>query len=56
MAIATMPKLIHGSYLILCRGNEAKMFAGMSKDPLAKHIHKEEAYRGWKQGQVTWEE
>jgi len=28
----------------------------MNKELLDKVKHKNEAYRGWKQGQVTWEE
>lgn len=28
----------------------------MNKEYLAKLKHKKEAYRGWKQGQLTWEE
>ncbi|GAB0207675.1 mitochondrial enolase superfamily member 1 [Grus japonensis] len=28
----------------------------MNKESLAKLKHKKEAYRGWKQGGVTWEE
>ena len=28
----------------------------MNKELLGKVKHKKEAYRGWKQGQVAWEE
>jgi len=28
----------------------------MNKELLAKLKHKKEAYRGWKQGKVAWEE
>ena len=30
--------------------------AWMNKELLGKLKHKKEAYRGWKQGQVAWEE
>ena len=30
--------------------------AWMNKELLDKLIHKKEAYRGWKQGQVAWAE
>ena len=35
---------------------EAKTPAWMNKELLDKLRHKKEAYRGWKQGQVAWEE
>ena len=37
-------------------GKNAKRPAWMNKELLAKLKHKKEAYRGWKQGWVTWEE
>ncbi|GAB0204721.1 hypothetical protein GRJ2_002937700 [Grus japonensis] len=37
-------------------GKNAQGPAGMKKELLDKLKHKKEAYRGWKQGQVAWEE
>ncbi|GAB0177211.1 hypothetical protein GRJ2_000186300 [Grus japonensis] len=37
-------------------GKNARRPAWMDKDLLGKLKHKKEAYRGWKQGQVAWEE
>ncbi|KFW71682.1 hypothetical protein AS28_14104, partial [Pygoscelis adeliae] len=37
-------------------GKNARRPAWMNKELLDKLKHKKEAYRGWKQGQVAWEE
>ncbi|GAB0177124.1 hypothetical protein GRJ2_000177600 [Grus japonensis] len=37
-------------------GENARRPAWMDKELLDKLKHKKEAYRGWKQGQVAWEE
>ncbi|GAB0208082.1 mitochondrial enolase superfamily member 1 [Grus japonensis] len=37
-------------------GKNARRSAWMNKELLDKVKHKKEAYRGWKQGQVAWEE
>jgi len=37
-------------------GRNARRFKWMNKELLAKLKQKKEAYRGWKQGQVAWEE
>ncbi|GAB0208353.1 mitochondrial enolase superfamily member 1 [Grus japonensis] len=37
-------------------GKNTKRPLWMNKEILAKYNHKKEAYRGWKQGQVAWEE
>ncbi|GAB0187153.1 hypothetical protein GRJ2_001180600 [Grus japonensis] len=38
------------------KSKSARSPAWMSKELLGKLKHKKEAYRGWKQGQVAWEE
>jgi len=37
-------------------GKNARRAMWMNKMLLAKLRHKKEAYRGWKQGWITWEE
>ena len=37
-------------------GENARRPAWMDKELLDKLKHRKEAYRGWKQGQVAWEE
>jgi len=37
-------------------GRNARRFKWMNKELLAKLKQKKEAYIGWKQGQITWEE
>lgn len=34
----------------------ARMTAWMNKELLAKHKQEKKVYRGWKQGQVAWEQ